>query len=132
MGKQLGNIVLRFCCHQGTITRSISLARGRSPQRCFNCGSYNHDMGACPQPRDQEAISAGQAGMRAARLVDGERPASRCGEGHKRCVGHAAAATCGRRPVALLIKVPVLCTQRLTRFGPSLPNLVPCSDAATP
>ncbi len=63
---------------QGEIVREMSLGRARAAQRCFNCGSYNHAMGECPQPRDAEAISAGLAGMRAAGLVDGERPASRC------------------------------------------------------
>ena len=58
--------------------REPSLGRARGAQRCFNCGSYNHAMGECPQPRNAEAISAGLAGMRAAGLVDGERPASRC------------------------------------------------------
>ena len=38
-------------------------------------------MSDCPQPRDAQAIAAGLAGMRAAGLVDGERPASRCGGG---------------------------------------------------
>ena len=51
---------------------------GRGIQRCFNCGSYSHELRECGQPRNSEAINAATAAKRASQMVNGVRPSGRC------------------------------------------------------
>ena len=73
------SLTLRLAAHQGVVERGPG---GRRPsQRCFNCGSYSHELRECPLPRDAAAVAAATSALRASQLVNGVRPAARCAAG---------------------------------------------------